>query len=76
MRNPIICPGCGWTGRLDDLTEKRACPRCQYENSASPYRLLLLDEILTQNDGELWNDVDLGAFVRSLYRLMNLPPAS
>jgi len=61
----IICPGCGAVYEQEEDLNDGACPKCRYENGLPPFRLLTVQEILEDNN-ETWNDVSLGAFVRSL----------
>ena len=64
----IICPGCGWLGTVDKLC-LGACPECEYENGAPPYRLLTLGEMLRITDIEYIN-VRMDLFLASLFKLM------
>lgn len=63
----IICPGCGWTGDIEDLSDG-ACPDCSYENGLPPYHLLTLKEML-ENEGE-YDDVKMDLFLVSLFRVL------
>ena len=72
----IICPGCGWTGGIDELErggdigelECGACPRCGYENGMPPYRLLTLSE-MREDDVEYY-DVRMDLFLEAYIRLL------
>lgn len=64
----IICPGCGWIGKKEDLklfAESGICPICNYENGLEPFRLLTIQEILA--DDTEYNDVRLDLFLRTLF---------
>lgn len=64
----IICPGCGWTGDVSELT-LGACPQCEYENNQSPqYRLLTLGEIRATTGR--YDDVRLDLFLEAYIRLL------
>ena len=65
----VICPGCGWIGVVEDLSN-RVCPNCSYENNLSPYRLLTLKEMLENRDGE-YDGVRMDSFLTALFRVLS-----
>lgn len=70
MDKTIICPGCGWVGRDEELHEG-ACPSCGYENGLPPYRLLTLSKML--NDEGVYTDAYLDLFLKSLLKFLGYP---
>ena len=65
----IICPGCGWTGGVRDVGSMGECPECGYDNPDRPYRLCTLKE-MTAYYGDRYDYVNMGDFLRSLFRVM------
>ena len=68
LEETVICPGCGWTGSVDQL-QYGACPDCWYENGTYPYRLLTLSEML-KHETE-YNDVRFDLFLLSVFALLD-----
>jgi len=66
----IICPGCGWTGGINDLGDFGSCPECGYENGdGPPYRLCTLKEMLVFK-GDRYCEVEMSAFLGALFKVM------
>lgn len=72
----VICPGCGWTGMVDnqdDYCGHGRCPNCKYEHGRYPHRLVTLAEML--EEGERFYDlrydqVQFDMFLKSLFKLI------
>lgn len=65
----IVCPGCGWTGDIEGLSDG-ACPNCRYENNLPPLRLLTIKEMLEDEESGEYNDVRMDLFLASLLRAL------
>lgn len=68
----IICPGCGWTGGVHDLSSRGECPKCEYESGDRPYRLCTIKEMMVYRKG-IYMDVNMAAFLGALFRVMDEP---
>ena len=66
--NLIICPGCGWTGEINQLTKDGSCPKCGYETGKPP-RLLTTEEML-KDKKSIYNDVRMGRFLKALFQVL------
>lgn len=64
MKDPVICPGCGWTG-VDEGLVSGECPACGYGKGEPPYRLLKLSELELDVEGQ-YMDVCMGKFLKSV----------
>lgn len=67
----IVCPGCGWTIDSKAYLEDGACPICHYENGVTG-ELLTLKEIMADEHWMSYNDVDLGEFLKSIFRIVEV----
>lgn len=63
----VLCPGCVWKGKIDDLGTFGQCPKCGYENGNPPGRLLTINELLLSNSS--FDEVVLGPFLRKICEL-------
>jgi hypothetical protein len=61
----IVCPGCGWVGKEEELCSKE-CPQCGYQNGSAPYRLLTVKEMLEFPCDGNTNDVNLYEFLNAI----------
>lgn len=65
----VVCPGCGWTGCVDELYSG-ACPSCGYENNGwDGERLFTLQEMLGKPVE--YHDVRLDKFLRSILEVIS-----
>jgi hypothetical protein len=65
----IVCPGCGWAGKEEDLVDSAGfldCPECGYENGFEPYRLLTVKEMLQFPLGGHYHDVNMFEFLNAI----------
>lgn len=65
----VICPGCGWIGTIEGLSDG-VCPNCRYENNLPPLRLLTIKEMLEDDEQGEYDGVRMDLFLASLFRVL------
>ena len=68
LSDDIICPGCGQVNTISSWEGYWHCKKCSYEGENPPptVRQILTNQIPTSLDGIIFDDVNLGAFLKRL----------